>query len=153
MEIWFYHLHRQPFEQALPGLLERSLARGWRAAVQATTPARIEAIDALLWTYSDSSFLAHGTAADGDPEWQPIYLTSGVENANGAALRIFVEQASILASLRAAPEAYQRCILLFDGDDPDQLADARTQWRDLRAEGHELAYYQQAETGGWTKKS
>jgi DNA polymerase-3 subunit chi len=153
MEIWFYHLHRQPPEQALPGLLERSLARGWRAAVQARTSARIETIDAHLWTYSDASFLAHGTKADGDPEWQPIYLTTGAENANGATLRIFVEQAPILPSVQAAPAAYQRCILLFDGDDPEQLADARAQWRALRAEGHDLTYYQQTDTGGWTKKS
>jgi DNA polymerase-3 subunit chi len=153
MDVWFYHLHGQPLEHALPALLERSLSRGWRAAVQAMTPARIEAIDAHLWTYSDASFLAHGTRADGDPEWQPIYLTTGPENANGAALRVFVEQAPVLASLQTAPSAYQRCILLFDGEDPDQLADARAQWRALRAEGHALSYYQQTETGGWTKKS
>ena len=31
MEIWFYHLTRQPLERALPTLIERSLSRGWRA--------------------------------------------------------------------------------------------------------------------------
>ena len=48
-EILFYHLHRQPLERVLPPLLEKSLERGWRAVVQASSEERIEALDAHLW--------------------------------------------------------------------------------------------------------
>ncbi|MGA7117695.1 MAG: DNA polymerase III subunit chi, partial [Hyphomicrobium sp.] len=34
-EVLFYHLERQPLERVLPGLLEKTLQRGWRAVVQA----------------------------------------------------------------------------------------------------------------------
>ena len=33
-EIWFYHLERSSLEATLPPLLERCLARGWRAIVR-----------------------------------------------------------------------------------------------------------------------
>ena len=75
MEIWFYHLTRQPLDRALPTLLERSLERGWRAGVQATSEERVAALDEWLWTYSEESFLAHGVTRDGDFENQPIFLT------------------------------------------------------------------------------
>ena len=34
-EVLFYHLQKQGLEEALPGLLERTLERGWRAVVRA----------------------------------------------------------------------------------------------------------------------
>ena len=33
-EVWFYHLERTGLEQALPELLNKTLARGWRALVR-----------------------------------------------------------------------------------------------------------------------
>ena len=54
-DVLFYHLERTTLEKVLPGLLEKSLERGWRAVVQATTEERIEALDSLLWTFNDSS--------------------------------------------------------------------------------------------------
>jgi DNA polymerase III subunit chi len=66
-DILFYHLQHQPLERVLPVLLEKSVERGWKVAVEATTPERVEALDALLWTYSDESFLAHGTDRESPP--------------------------------------------------------------------------------------
>ena len=74
-EVYFYHLERRTLEDVLPTLLERSLERGWRAAVQAASEERVEALDTLLWTYREESFLPHGTARDGRASAQPIYLT------------------------------------------------------------------------------
>ena len=83
-EIYFYHLERRSLEDVLPTLLERSLERGWRAAVQAASEERVEALNTLLWTYREESFLPHGTARDGSPEAHPIYLTATEDNPNGA---------------------------------------------------------------------
>ena len=46
-ELLFYHLQRAPLEKVLPGLLERSLERGWRCAVEAS-PERLRALDDIL---------------------------------------------------------------------------------------------------------
>ncbi len=44
-EILFYHLTESTLEEALPGLLERSVERGWRAVVQTGTEERRDALD------------------------------------------------------------------------------------------------------------
>ena len=152
MEVWFYHLQSQRLEQALPALLERALANGWRTVVQASSEERLDVIDEVLWTYADASFLAHGRARDGDADMQPIYLTCAGENPNGARLRLFIDGADAAAHL-AADSAYERAILLFDGNDSDQLGAARMQWKTLKEQGVSITYWQQNERGGWEKKA
>jgi DNA polymerase-3 subunit chi len=152
-EIWFYHLLRQPLEKALPQLLEKSLEKGWRAVVQASSEERLAALDQSLWTYSDAGFLAHGRASDGDGDLQPVYLTTGVENPNGAALRIFVEGAEMAPVLAEPDAAYARAIALFDGNNEDELFRARAQWKLLKERGFAAAYWRQGENGRWEKKS
>jgi DNA polymerase-3 subunit chi len=153
-EIWFYHLQHQRLEKALPSLLEKALDKGWRVTVQATAEERLDALDDVLWTYADASFLAHGRARDGDLDIQPIYLTTGSENPNGAELRLCVEGADVPALFASgACDAYERIILLFDGADEDQLMGARAQWKLLKEQGRTLAYWQQGERGGWEKKA
>jgi len=151
MEIWFYHLQDQRLERALPALIEQSLARGWRVVVQAASEERLDALDEALWTYSDASFLAHGRARDGDAAMQPVYLTTDGDNPNGAKLRLFVDCADVDGTLGAA--AYERVILLFDGNDADQLDAARLQWKRLKEAGYGLTYWQQNARGQWEKKA
>jgi len=152
MDVWFYHLTAQPLEKALPVLLEKSIERGWSAVVQMTSQERMAALDNFLWTYSDENFLPHGTAADGDAEHQPIYLTTGPENPNEAEIRFFIESALVAPALDAGG-AYERIVLMFDGNDEDELLKARAQWKELKAKGLELSYWQQNDNGGWAKKA
>ncbi|MGC1345138.1 MAG: DNA polymerase III subunit chi, partial [Methyloceanibacter sp.] len=119
-EVYFYHLERRTLEEVLPTLLERSLERGWRAAVQAASEERVEALDTLLWIYREESFLAHGTARDGQPGAHPIYLTSGDDNPNEAQVRFLVDGAELED---AAP--YDRVVYVFDGHDEDAVSQAR----------------------------
>ena len=149
-EIWFYQLTTQKLDRALPALIERALGRGWRVVVQARSDERLAALDDALWTYADDSFIAHGTARDGDPQMQQVYLTTGCENANAAAARFLVDGAEAAA---VADEPYERVALLFDGSDPDDLGQARVQWKALKAQGRTLAYWRQDEEGRWRKEA
>ena len=151
-EVWFYHLERRALEQVLPGLVEKSLERGWRVAIEAAGEERVAALDALLWTYSDESFLPHGTTRDGEPERQPVYLTAGVDNPNGANVRFCVRGADPSAAL-AAHGGYDRVAVLFDGNDEDAVALARRQWSALKDTDHARAYWQADENGRWAKKA
>ena len=92
-EVLFYHLEHQPLERVLPSLVEKTLERGWRAVVQAGSEERVEALDTLLWTYREESFLPHGTKRDGNPDVQPVYLTTSEDNPNGATVRFLVDGA------------------------------------------------------------
>jgi DNA polymerase-3 subunit chi len=148
-EVLFYHLQRQPLERVLPTLLERSLERGWRVVVQAASEERVEALDAHLWTYSDASFLPHGTAREGDPAAQPILLTASDGNPNGANVRFLVDG----APMPADAADYDRIVLLFDGEDEEAVAAARARWSEAKAQGFEATYWQPDEHGRWVKKA
>ena len=152
MEIWFYHLQRQPLEAVLPNLVARTLSRGWTAVIQTATPERLAALDDLLWTYDDQTFLPHGSSRDGDGEMQPVWLTTGDDNPNAASVRFFVEGADAVATFdnkEALPT--ERAMILFDGRDDDALNIARMQFRTLRGQGHALSYWKQTDEGRWEK--
>src|SRR5437870_3857428 len=73
-KVQFYHLTATPLERALPKLLEKALAGGFRVLLVAESEERIEQLNQLLWTYDPGSFLAHGSRKDGHAEEQPILL-------------------------------------------------------------------------------
>lgn len=148
-DVLFYHLQRQPLEAVLPTLLEKSLERGWRALVQATSPERVAALDDLLWTYADESFLPHGTDRDPNPADQPILLALDAENPNRASVLFLVDGAPAPADL----SAFERVALLFDGNDPDALSLARRQWQAVKTAGLAATYWQQGDRGKWERKA
>jgi DNA polymerase-3 subunit chi len=147
-EIYFYHLERRTLEQVLPTLLERSLERGWRAAVQAASEERVEALNTLLWTYREDSFLPHGMARDGSPHSHPIYLTTEDDNPNNATVRFLVDGAELED---ASP--YDRVVYVFDGRDEEAVARARGAWQAAKANAHDVSYWQQDADGRWQKKA
>ncbi len=154
LEVQFYHLTRRSLEEALPRLLEMSLARNWRVAVQTGDAARLKALDDHLWSYDPEKFLPHGTKADGEPDTQPIYLTAEDDNPNEADVRFFVHGAAVaplLADPAAAPKL--RAVLMFDGSDPAELDQARAQWKALRTTDLGLLYLQESEDGKWEEKA
>jgi DNA polymerase-3 subunit chi len=143
-EILFYHLTESTLDEALPGLVERSLGRGWRVTVQTVS----DALDNLLWTFSDTSFVAHGTDAEPHPDQQPVLLTTTENNANGATVRFLVEGAGL-----EQVGNYERLVVMFDGHDQDQLDIARGQWKAFKAENHDLTYWQQTPDRRWERKA
>jgi DNA polymerase-3 subunit chi len=144
-ELLFYHLERRPLEAVLPQLLEKSLARGWRVVVQSSSEERVEALDAHLWAYRDDSFLPHGTFRESLAAEQPILLTVHDDNPNRANVRFLVDRAPVPADA----QAYERIVILFDGEDGEALAEARDLWRAARAQGFATTYWQYDERGGW----
>jgi DNA polymerase III subunit chi len=147
-DVAFYHLQRSPLEAVLPTLLEKTLAAGKRAVVVAGSEARVEALAGLLWTYDPASWLPHGSARDGFPEAQPIWLTAGSDAPNGATF-LFLTDGSDVDDVAA----YERCFDLFDGNDPAAVAAARERWTARRDAGHAVTYWQQGEHGGWMQKA
>jgi DNA polymerase-3 subunit chi len=148
-EILFYHLQGQKLEGVLTPLLEKSLERGWKAIVQGASEERIEALDAYLWTYRDDGFLPHGTWREPDAAAQPVLLTLTDGNPNAAQVRFLIEGAAVPADA----ESYARIVLVFDGDDDDAVAAARSTWTDAKAKGFEATYWQPDEQGRWMKKA
>lgn len=147
-EMLFYHLKGQTPEQVLPPLLQKSLERGWRVVVQASSDERVEALDAHLWTWRDDAFLPHGTWRDAEASEQPILLTVGDDNPNGAAVRFLVDGATMTGD----SGGYNRIVVLFNGEDPDAVDAARERWTKAKAEGIEVTYWQADEHGRWRRQ-
>ena len=147
-EVWFYHLERTGLEQALPELLEKTLARGWRALVRSTSPDRVEHLDGQLWSWRDDSFLPHGVEGEPSAERQPVLITTGMANTNRADALFLIDGAE---SGDISP--YQRCILLFDGRDEAAIGEARRRWQAFKGQGCAVSYWRQGETGGWRKEA
>jgi DNA polymerase III subunit chi len=146
-DIGFYHLLSTSLERALPRLLERACSQGHRVVVRAGSPERVEYLNTALWTYEGSAFLPHGSARDGNPAMQPIWLTHRDESPNGASMIVLVD------GLEAEDlESFARCADLFDGNDAGALQAARGRWRRAREAGHNLTYWQQT-ASGWERKA
>lgn len=148
-EIRFYHLTRRPLEAVLPVMLERTLNRdGRRAVVMASSSARVEALNAHLWTYDDRGFLPHGSRADGHAARQPIWLTDTDEIPNEAGV-LFLTDGAVSENV----DAVELVCELFDGNDPAATDAARQRWKVYKDAGHTLTYWQQTERGGWEQKA
>lgn len=147
-EVLFYHLTESTLEDALPGLLEKSVQRGWRAVVQTGTEERRDALDAHLWTFRDDAFLAHATDREAFPEDQPVLLTTDLDNRNDSKIRFLVDGAS-------PPDItpYERAVFMFDGHDAAQLETAREHWKTMKAAGHAVTYWQQTPDRRWERKA
>ena len=151
-ETLFYHLERRSLEDVLPGLVGKSLERGWKALIRADTADRADAIDTLLWTYDDQSFLPHAQMGDGDASRQPVLITVEEGNPNKAEILFCVggaqpdwsdEKLSHLA----------RIVLLFDGRDSAALAAARQSWKEARDAGHDVTYWKESPSGKFEKQN
>ncbi|MCX7683918.1 MAG: DNA polymerase III subunit chi [Acetobacteraceae bacterium] len=144
--IGFYHLTRTGPEAALPKLLGRVLAEGGRAMVLSPVKERIAALDSALWTCPDPDWLPHGTPATGNPDLQPIWLTTEDGPAPNGARYLFLLDGAESAAL----DAFDRVFDLFDGGSEQAVAAARRRWAAAKAAGHDLAYWKQTATG-WEK--
>jgi DNA polymerase-3 subunit chi len=150
-EALFYHLERRRLDDVLPGLVERTLGRGWRALIRVESADRAAAIDALLWTYSDDSFLPHAVEGDGDPAHQPVLIT--VEEGNGNAAQVlFLAGGASLSDWTQSAKSFDRIVMLFDGRDPEALGSARESWKHAKSAGIAVTYWKENEAGKWEKQ-
>jgi DNA polymerase-3 subunit chi len=150
-ETLFYHLERRALEDVLPGLVEKSLERGWRAVIKTESSERSDALDNLLWTYDEASFLAHAQSGDGDPKRQPVLITVEDENPNGAQILFCVGGAE--PSDWAALSSLARVVMLFDGRDTAFLERARAAWKKARDAGHNVTYWKESPSGKFEKQN
>ena len=147
---YFYHLTRRPLTEALPQLLERALAQGWRVVVRGANPVNLDRLDEALWLWSGGEgFLPHGRAGGARDADQPILLTEDRAAPNGAVCLMSVDGAEVTPDEVATSE---RVCILFDGTDPQAVQAARGQWKALTGAGCSAQYWSE-ESGRWEKKA
>lgn len=147
-DILFYHLERQRLEQVLPQFLVKCLERDWRSLVVVPSNERLDALDNHLWTFSDQIFLAHGKQGDGREKDQPVLLSLSDDNSNGANVCFLVDGADTKKL-----NDFNRVVHLFDGRNEDSIGAARTIWKEIDNEAHDVTYWQQDDSGQWIKSA
>lgn len=152
-ETLFYHLERRSLDAVLPDLIEKTLKRGWRALIKTESAERSDAIDSLLWTYDEQSFLPHAQLGDGKPERQPVLITMEDGNPNAAQVLFLVGGAAPPAWGGEPASGFSRIVLVFDGRDDSALGRARAAWQAAKNAGHDLTYWKEGQGGKFEKQS
>jgi len=147
MEYWFYHLEASTVESILPGLLEKTRQKGWRALVKLPQK-QLKEMDDYLWTYKDDSFLPHGRDDEPMAEQHPITLCAAAETAEGYQA-VFLLGGTEIADMNGV----ERCMVMINGRSEADVARERKRWKALKETHANLSYYQQNERGGWEKKA
>lgn len=146
-EHWFYHLEGSTIEGVLPGLLEKTLAKGWRALVK-LPPDQLQVMDDHLWTFRDDSFLPHGRDDEPMADWQPVLLSHDREDAKGFDAVFLLGGAEIQGM-----EGVTRVMVMINGRSETDVSRERTRWKTLKDKDVPLSYWQQNDWGGWEKKA
>lgn len=151
-EVRFYQLQRATLAEALPRLVEKARAAGMRVVVETATPERRDALDELLWTYDEESFLPHVTDRDPEAGEAEIVIAAAPQPPPrpGRPEALFLVDG---APLPAEPGAFARVLLVFDGADPEATQTARERWRAVVAAGLAASYWAQEEGGRWVEKA
>ena len=146
-DYWFYHLEASTLESVLPGLLEKTLEKGWRALVK-LPEGKLAQLDNFLWTFREDAFLPHGREDEPQSDLQPILLSSTIESAKGFDAVFLLDGAAIKDM-----EGVSRAMIMINGRAAEDVQRERARWKTLKAAGASLAYYQQNERGRWEKKA
>jgi DNA polymerase III subunit chi len=49
--------------------------------------------------------------------------------------------------------AYERVVLVFDGEDPEAVETARARWSEAKVAGFDVTYWQADEKGRWRRQA
>ena len=99
---------------------------------------------------SDLNGFVAGTGTFREPTTadQPVLLTVRDHNPNAATVRFLIDRAPVPEDA----ETYDRVVLLFDGDDDEALAEARTNWQAAKSRGFAVTYWQADDGGRWQRR-
>ncbi|WP_316013096.1 DNA polymerase III subunit chi [Roseobacter sp. HKCCA0434] len=149
MEVLFYRLGSSTLEATVTTFAERTLARGARMAVRGTGAARLDILDAHLWSFRDDAFLPHGQAGGPHDAEQPVLLTTKAEVPNGATTLILCDGARVETG---ELDGFERVALIFDGNDDEATRIAREDWKRVSETGHTAVFWAEEE-GRWVEKA
>ena len=149
MDILFYRLTGSTLEATVTTFAERTLQRGGRVVVKGAGAARLDQLDAHLWAYRDDSFLPHGKAGGAHDDQQPVLLTTAAARPNAAGTLLLVDGARFDAE---SVTGLDRVALIFDGNDAEATAAARTDWKAVTETGL-TAVFGAEEDGRWVEKA
>jgi DNA polymerase IIIc chi subunit len=143
MLVNFYKLQNENFIKTICQLVEKAYETNYRVLIK-TNDSQIEAdINRILWTYSQKTFIPHGSSIDPLPNIQPVYISTGPENPNNANLKIFID------SFDVCEENFEKLLYIFS-DNSLNTENSKKLYDKYIDNGLKVSYHIQ-ETKGWSK--
>ncbi len=118
-------------------LAREAYSQGMKVSIHTSNPDQSSQLDAMLWTFSQSSFIPHAIAGPKRPDWEdyPVQLSENIDESPQAD-----ETADALINLRQQPcprqDQYARIDEVVCSDPMDKQA-ARDRFRSYRSQGIE----------------
>jgi DNA polymerase-3 subunit chi len=147
-EVRFYHLTKQPLEQALPDLLERVLGLGKKAVIKVDGEDAVQTMSKHLWVCRRGGFFPHGIEGENHPEHDPLWLTNKDDNPIGADVLVLT-QGTVAEDITK----FDIVCEMLNGHNDNEVSTARDRWKEYKEQGIDLTYWQQSEKGSWDKKA
>jgi len=133
MRIEFYAIEKPRFSgrplELVCALAQKAFESQTPALLLVETGADAEALDELLWSFSDDAFIPHQVAGDDDDDDCPVLIVPAAVAAAARALVVNLRAA-------AAPDGALRVIELIPDDAAEKLA-ARRRWSEYKRRGLE----------------
>ncbi len=140
----FYQVTSATFEKSVCQLLEKCYQTGKNTLVKVGDVDFQELINKTLWTFSQKSFIPHGSINDPLPNQQPILITDKENNINNADILVCIgcEFDKI--------DQFSRIMIIFYEHNNLQREICRNLYLKYKALSYEIKYYKQLENGAWS---
>ena len=148
-DVYFYHLTKSPIFTVINDLISKCMAKGWRIAIVGKQLKNLENLDIQLWESKDNIFIPHGLSNGINDDDQHVLLTINPIDYRTRQALIVIDDAEFIPSDFSHLE---RVCIIFDGNNSDSLAEARSKWALIAGNGIPAQYWSQA-TGTWEKKA
>lgn len=142
-KITFYQVMNGEMIKSSCIILEKCLKNNFKTFVLMEDEEKKELLNKTLWTFSQKSFIPHGSDVDPMPEKQPIYLSTKDECPINANLLM------LIGKYRVDIGSYERVIIIIDGSSKLDLKNAQEMRESLKNLGHDIEYYKQSSNGSW----
>lgn len=145
-EISFYEVTNENFDKVVCQLIEKCYLLGKKTLVKTDDEGTQELLNKYLWTFSQKSFISHGSIIDPEVAIQPVLLSHKSENLNGASILLSV------SSDYGDISSFERVIIVFYENSLLQKENARKLYTKYKKEFGTLTYYKQNPEGAWEKR-
>lgn len=147
LEINFYHFTSVPLLKAVPSLLKKVYDTKKHILVLCRSEEELEEFDKYLWSFSTKTFLPHGTAKDGQPEEQPIFLSTQIVKDNSPRVLL-----SFIDVKEEDIQNFESVVLVFFGNKNEEFVDSMYKKYSKIKSGRKIQvkfWSQDVSTGKW----
>jgi DNA polymerase-3 subunit chi len=119
-------------------LVQRAHGEGLRVFIATPDQSTAQAIDDLLWTFREDSFIPHGLVGDTDPELTPILIGSSPPSEMGAPTQVLI---NLRFDVPADLDRWERLLEPID-QDPEVRAAGRRRFAHYKTLGYPLNHHE-----------